>query len=380
LVEQPSHGMGRRVLCAAIILVLSSGFSFFIVAFGFLWAGSYSALQALQDAYVLLRDRESVQHRAAFVATILSGIVIGVAGLMAYGLLSSLEMLLEGGNAWYIHVSKSQLAAPLHFFVMLGPMSVLGLAGFVTSVSKKIRVHSWGLLWLLLSVLLPITFLVPKNLPTWEVSQKLGVVLRVPVLILSGVFLDHLVDCGIRQRRIAWAGLLLFCASAIPNLLAYQYVHLNVSNSTLLTYVSASEKRAAEWIREQTPLDAVVQTWPGGQTSVKPCYRGEGTYSLIPVFGERQTAIGDPQFAHYYLSRSRYQDIDARSAEISWIYQDPDRMGVLDVLEKLQIDYVYWGVSERQCCMENLIWYEESSLFEKVYDQDGVSIFRFHRE
>lgn len=379
LVEQTTPGRATRALAAASILVLTSGFSFFITAFGFLWAGSYLALQALRDLYLLTRDRESRQCRASFMVTILSSVTIGMAGLVTYGILSGLEMLLGGGNAWYIHVSKSQLLAPLHFFVMLGPMSVLGLAGFVTSVrDKKIRMHSWGLLWLLLSVLFLIMFLVPKNLPTWEVSQKLGVVLRIPVLVLSGIFLDHLVNRGIRQRRIAWIVLLLFCASAVPNLLAYEHVHLDVSNSTLLTYVGASEKRAAEWIRRQTPSDAVVQTWPDGQTSVRPYYRPEeDKYSLIPVFGERQTAVGDPQFARYYVPRSNYQDVDARATEISRIYEEPDQSDVAGVLEKFQIDYVYWGISERRCCLENLIWYEKSPLFEKVYDQDGVSIFRF---
>jgi len=377
LVEQPPHGRLKRALAAAMILILSSGFSFFIVAFGFLWAGSYLVLQTLRDVYVLTKNHESVSHRSSLVTTVLSGITIGLAGLVTYGLLSSLEMLLGGGNAWRINVSKFQLAAPLHFFAMLGPMFLLGLAGFVLCVrDRKIWSQSYGMLWLLLSVLFLITFLVPKNLPTWEVSQKLGVVLRIPVLVLSGIFLDHLVSRGIQRRRIAWAVLLLFCASATPNLLAYQYVHLNVRNSNLLAYIDASERRAAEWIRTQTPLDAVVQTWPGGQTSVRPLYQGEGIYSLVPVFGERQTAVGDPQFARYYIPRSRYQEVDARATEISQVYEEPHQPDVVGVLEKFQIDYLYWGVSERQCCLKNLIWYEESPLFEKVYDQDGVSIFR----
>lgn len=384
LVEQPPHGRVKRALAAAIILVLSSGFSFFIVAFGLLWAGSYLALQAFREMYALLKDRESEQRRSSFVATILSGIIIGIAGLVTYGILSSLQMLLGDANAWHICVSKLQLLlAPIHFFVMLGPMSVLGLAGFVICArDKKIRSQSYGLLWLFLSVLFLIMFLVPKNLPTWEVSQKLGVVLRIPALVLCGIFLDHWVNHGLRRRRsIAWAVLLLFCASAVPNLLAYQYIHLNIRNSDLLTYIGAPERRAAQWVREQTPLNAVVQAWPGGQTSIRPYYRpGSDGYSLVPVFGERQTAVGDPQFAHYFVSRSRHQDVDARATEISRIYEEPDRSSVVGILEKFQIDYVYWGISERECCLENLIWYEESPLFEKVYDQDGVSVFRFRRE
>lgn len=382
LVEQPPHGRVKGALAAAIILVLSSGFSFFIIAFGFLWAGSYLALQALRGMYALLKDRESEQRKSSFVDTILSGIIISIAGLVTYGILSSLQMLLEGANTWRIHVSKLQLLAPIHFFVMLGPMSVLGLAGFVICTrKKKMRLQFWGLLWLLLSVLFLIVFLVPKNLVTWEISQKLGIVLRIPALVLSGIFLDHLVNRGIRQHRITWAVLLLFCASALPNLLSYQYVHLNVRDSNLLTYVGASERRAAKWIREHTPLNAAVQSWPGGQTSVRPYYRpGSDNYSLVPVFGERQTAVGDPLFARYFIPLSRYQDVDARATEISRIYEEPDRANVVGILEKLQVDYVYWGISERECCLENLIWYEESPLFEKIYDQDEVSIFRFKRE
>jgi uncharacterized membrane protein len=261
-------------------------------------------------------------------------------------------------------------------------MSVLGIAGFVLCVrDQRTYPTSSGLLWLLFSVLFLIMFLVPGNLPTWEISQKLGIVLRIPVLVLSGVFLDRLVSRGIGQRRILWAALLLFCASALPSLLAYEYVYLNVNSSDLLTYVGASERTAAEWIGTQTPLNAVLQSWPGGQTSVRPYYRaGEDTYSLIPVFGERQTAVGDLQFTQYYVPRSSYQDASARAAEISRIYDKPDQSDVVELLERYRIDYIYWGLSERQCCLENLTWYEESSLFDKVYDRDGVSIFRFRRE
>lgn len=265
---------------------------------------------------------------------------------------------------------------------MLGPMLVLGLAGFVISArSPKMRSRWDGLLWLFLSVLLLITFVVPRNLPAWEVSQKLGVVLRVAALVLAGVFLDRLVDQGIRERRVAWVALLLFCASALPNLLAYEYVHLNVGDSNLLTYVGRPERDAAEWIRAQTPLDAVVQAWPGGQASVRPYYQAEeDVYSLIPVFGERQTVVGDPQFTRYYLPGSVYGEVDARATRISQIYERPDQVDVVNVLDQFHIDYVYWGISERECCLEKLGWYEDSSQFEKVYDRDGVSIFRFTHE
>ena len=382
LIERSPHDRVRRSLTAAVVLVLSSGFSFFITAFGFLWAGSFLALRAFGDLYALVKDRESGRRRSTFVGTILAGIIMGMAGWITYSILDGWQMLLGGGNAWYVHLSKFQLLAPLHFLVMLGPMSVLGFAGLVLCArDKQVRSRYYGLLWLFLSALFLIMFLLPKNLPTWEVSQKLGVVLRIPVLLLSGILLDRLVNRGIREHRLVWGVLLLFCSSALSNLLAYEYVHLNIRDSDLLTYVGASERRAAEWIRTQTPLDAVVQGWPGGQTSVRPYYRpGEDTYSLIPVFGERQTAIGDPQFARYYLSRSQYQEVDARATEIGRIYKEPGRIDVVSVLEGFQIDYVYWGRSERQCCLENLAWYEGSPLFEKTYDQDGVSIFRFKRE
>jgi hypothetical protein len=379
LAEQSPHNRVKRAMVAAVILVVSGGFSFFITAFGFLWAGSYLGLQALGDGYALVRNRGSEQRESPLVATVLSGIIVGMAGLVTYALLSGLGMLLGGGNAWDLMLSQSQLLAPVHFFVMLGPMSVLGLAGFVLCArDEQNRSRFYGVFWLLLSVLFLIVFVVPKSLPTWEISQKLGVVLRIPVLVLAGVFLDHFVNRDMRRRRLAWAVLLLFCASAIPNLLAYEYIHLNVQNSDLLTYVGSAEVKAAAWIRRQTPLNAVVQAWPGGQTSVRSFYRsGEDVYSLVSVFGERQTAFGDPQFARYYLPRSRYQEVDARATEISRIYEEPERADVVGVLEKFQIDYVYWGPSERRCCVENLVWYEESSLFEEVYNQDGVSIFHF---
>ncbi len=379
--DQSSQGKVKRTLAAAIVLVLSSGFSFFIAAFGFVWLGSFLAWQAVRDIYLLAKERGSASRRSSLLATTLAGIVTGLAGLATYALLSNLGMLLGNTTSWTINLGVSQLAAPLHFLVMLGPMFVLGLAGLVLEVrSGQTHSQSAGWMWLLLSAFLLVMFVSSKDLPLWEISQKLGVVLRPPLLIFTGIFLDYLIGRGVRQHKITWAALLLFCVSAAPNLLAYEYVHLNAGDSNMFTYVDAAEKRAADWIRQQTSADSVVQAWPGGQASVKPFYRtGEDVYSLIPVFGERQTAVGDPQFARYYVPRSRYPEVDARAAEISQVYQAPDRSDVVGIFRKFKIDYIYWGLSEKGCCSQNLAWYEKSSLFEKVYDQDGISIFRLKK-
>jgi uncharacterized membrane protein len=383
LIEQSIVNRLKRTLTAAIILLVSGGFSFFIIGFGFVWAGSYLFLQGLKTMYLAIRNYKSGQYRSQFITIILAGIVIGLAGIGSYGSLSGLEMLLTDTDSWQISLSEFPLLIPVHLFVMLGPMLITGLIGFVLCVrDRKIRPDYYGLLWLSLSIALAVIFAVPPvQIGTWELSQKLGTVLRIGALALSGVFLDRLTRSGIARHKVAGAIIILFCVSATPNLLAYEYVHVNIKDSDLLTYIPAPDKKAAEWMRQHTSLDSIIQAWPASQTrSTDYAALEDRTYSLVPVFGERQTAVGDPQFARYFVTHLKHQDIAAREEELSQIYEKPSQSDVAGILKELHIDYIYWGVSERQCCLRNLSWYETSSLFQKVYDQDGVSIFRFQRE
>lgn len=381
LLEQSSaYNKIKRATIAAIILFLASGFSFFIIAFGFMWAGTYLGIEMLQIVYRIWRNRSFKRYSPMLVSTIISGIILTIAGLAALELLGGLEMLLEGGTVWQFYFSKFQLMYPVRFLVMLGPMLVLGAAGVVVSLSdKQLYQRNFGLLWLLFITFFTIMFLFPANVTSgrWEVSQKLGLVVRLPLLAFSGAFLTSLINQGFRHRKKLWQVLLLFCFSALPNLLAYQYVHLSISNSALSVYVSAAEKRAAEWIRAETPPQAIVQAWPEGQGSIKPYLQpgGDG-FPLIATFAERKGPINDLRHAQLYIPHLMEAEMQGRVDELIKLYVEPYQIDVQAIIEKYQIDYIYWGISEKKCCLENLDWYEKSSLFEKVYNQNGITIFR----
>jgi len=374
----------ERSLAAGLLLLLSSGFSFFLVSFSFLWGGTLLLWQAGIDLLNWQRSGWARPGLRPLAGTMLSGILLGLTGLATYAVLQLLVMILDVGNAWFLFFGTYWWLLPVHFLVMLGPMFVFALAGLWQfrklwpAWDQPQREGARALLWLLGLSFVFVSFLRSHGLPYWEVSQKLGVILRLAVLPLAGIALDTLLDSGIMQRKKQWIVVLLFCASAIPNLLAFEWVQVNVRNSALVSYLSAAELRAAAWMRTALPVEAVVQSGVAGQASIRPYYRAEeDVYSLIPVFGERRTALGDPQFARYYLSSDQENLVQARTELVRPLFEAPQTIDVSARLEQLGIDYLYWGLSEAKCCAANLDWYRQATdRFEVVYEQDGVVVFR----
>jgi hypothetical protein len=363
-------GMGWRAATAGVVLGIASGFSFFIGFIGLGWAASWLLLLALYWG----------RRGARMPRVVVPAAVAVVAGVVSYLGYKGLGML-AGEDRFMLLVKPDlrHLLSPIHYIVMLGPSLILGLVGCVLWAKRGRKPQVAGLLWLSILTFLLVQFVFLHH--AWfEVSQKLGLVLRVPLLIYAGIGLDIVLSSltSTKRRRVI-VGVSLLCLSAVPNLLAYERAHFDITDSTVAMYVHASDRHAAEWIRDHTPLSAVVQSWPG-QSSARPFFESglESTYSLLAVFAERQMAIGDYEFARNYAVP--IPQVEARIAEIVQLFEKPQASDTVDLIERYGIDYVYWGVSERECCLENLGWYEVSPLFEEVYDKDGVSIFRFKRE
>lgn len=359
-------GTARRSAIAGLILGAACGFSFFLGFFSFAWAVSWLLFMSLS-----WRRRGVKMSRSLVPAALMV-----LATVVSYGAYRGLAMFAGGARfTLLLKPSLRQLLSPVHYAVMLGPTLATGLLGCVlwARIDRKRRAVS--ILWLLVFTFLVVHFVFLRD--RWlEVSQKLGLVLRVPLLLFSGIGLDiALSSVAGRKRQRLIAAVALLCVSAVPNLLAYEWVHFDITDLGLGTYVRAGDRRGAVWIRDHTPPSAVVQSWPEQSSAVLNAQAR--LYSLVSVFAERQMAIGDYWHAGLYaISAVR---AETRRDQLLQLFRAPQSPGTMRLIERYGIDYVFWGTDEMRRCGENITWYERSALFQKVYERDGVTIFRVRR-
>ena len=97
--------------------------------------------------------------------------------------------------------------------------------------------------------------------------------------------------------------------------------------------ITPAEQEALAWIRQHTAPDAVVQA--------EPTVRGRETWSLIPSFGQRRMAGGQP------ISLMHVRDYDAISMQVQEIYSTTDDVRAWRLACDLGIDYLYIDATER---------------------------------
>lgn len=172
------------------------------------------------------------------------------------------------------------------------------------------------------------------------------------------------------DRRIRWAHALIVAPALLTMMLDVTNAQ-DVTNRSLsagdfrwTTVVSADELEAFAWLREQTPTDSVVQ-W-----DVRA--RELGEWALIPALAERRMAVGFPIFLLDLQKYRRRERRDVRPIFTAGDASEAHRKALI-----LGIDYIFVGQQETRARGELLRpLFEAPALFEQVFDNRGVSIWR----
>lgn len=128
------------------------------------------------------------------------------------------------------------------------------------------------------------------------------------------------------------------------------------------TVVRTDEGAALDWIRRETPVDAVVQ-W-----DVRA--RDLGEWALIPALAERRMAVGFPIFL---LDRAKYRVRERRHVRPIFVSGDPAEAHRL-ALEQ-GIDWILLGASELRARGDRLRpLYEHEEGFRVAFEQGEVSV------
>lgn len=303
----------------------------------------------------------------------------GIAGLVVL-LCYSLSMFVRGPDTGLMpYVGKAlKTHGPLVFFINYGPPFIFGGVGIflmwkrtrnrrsrIEDSSSKARSSIPSILLLLLLSIILVSTVALKGFVS-DVGLKLGLVILIPLLIFSAISLEFLHQ---RLPALAFYSLLIIInGPALLTVLLDRYNLADIYNSRFTLYVSEEDMQAATWIKSHVPGRAIVQ-------SSSP--EGETPFTLVSVLGERRTAVGDKFFARIYQIPAA--EVERRRGDITSLFETKGLDKALKALKKYSIDYIYVGEYEKTFYPEGIRkFYEVSDLFEKVYENTRVDIFKVH--
>ncbi|MCY4093462.1 MAG: DUF2298 domain-containing protein [Caldilineaceae bacterium] len=136
-----------------------------------------------------------------------------------------------------------------------------------------------------------------------------------------------------------------------------------------LAHIGADEKAAIDWIRRNTPEDAVVLEAKGASYQVNS--------SRISAATGRATLLGWDGHQSQWRGRTYGELAAGRAQSIEEIYQRPMHSILPALLDRWQIDYLIVGPEERaQYSLSPTVELQLATFLELVFEQGNYRIFR----
>lgn len=237
---------------------------------------------------------------------------------------------------------------------------------------KKVG-YNFAPILLLFLISLFLVFFVQHFAETNHILRKSGKVMQMSLLILSGVCLNY---CITNRSRVFNALLTVFVITGAITVFVDLHSFSDIGDASKTTYVKLADYKACEWIKDNTPLDAVVQCKPDYASITATIGDPFFEYSLISMFAERRMAVGDSLHASIYqIGRKRQSE---REGEIKEIFKTLDIDRSISLIEKYGIDYIYIGDTEQETYGAGILKFANApNYFERVYSEGGVNIYKF---
>ncbi|MCX6552546.1 MAG: hypothetical protein NTY02_16340 [Acidobacteria bacterium] len=261
-------------------------------------------------------------------------------------------------------ITTAPLLMPL---LTLGPILLAAVVGLICGRARAIG----GLAPALAGVAAGFGLLYFVRLPGGDmvwVGWRAGQILLLTMTPLAAMALARIFDLR-RFRWLALSAVLLLFAVGLPTTLIDTFNAQDIGNRLMgpgfhwTVTVTADERKALDWIRRETPSDALVQ--------MEPTVRGRETWTLIPSFAHRRMAAGLP------ISLLNKPIYDVRSQRVRTLYSthDPQHAWKLAVLDG--VDYLYVDATERRAFGRGVEKFDEHpKYFERVYRGGDVSVYR----
>ena len=302
----------KRTALAGPLCLFSFFSSFFLGAVAFLFAGVYAV-------FLIAAGRDWKKYLAVVAAC-------GVFSLLFVRWSAQMRTVKYA-------VSLQNLSWDVVPVLLLnfGPFMLIGGAGLLLAIKKREK-PLFAALFIFLFLLLLLCFYVHVSPLGDEVPIKLALVIQVVVMI--GI------AATAPGRKLVSLLLLLLCLglpSALGNIFCAQDNH----KRSFTLSVPLDEMRLCRWIAGNLPPRAVVQAGP---------QQREWFFSLVPVFAERPTFVGDRMHVETFLiAKEAYRArLGALNSALTRVNDPQGRQWILDS----PIDYLFYGLREKKAFPE----------------------------
>lgn len=374
LLYQPHHFAGYMLGLAALWLVgLAVDVTEAAVA---LWTGVLLGLALLFSTFtaiilglavgllyaarlLALRDWRAM-WQCAVLGAVPVVVAVALAGVLGYADPKQGSLLIFGPNRVAFH------RWPLMLFLSFGPLLFAGIAGALRFEWIK---RDGAAAAALIAAGFAFYFLVdiPDQGGVW-VGWRSGHLILIGLAVTAAAALT-----AAWQRQALRVPVVVILvavlAPAIPTVAIDVYNAQDIDNRahaatfpwTLI--VTPGERAALDWIRDHTPVDAIVQ--------FEPRARHSGTWAFVPAFAERRMAAGLPGSMIPLLPYSLATDnvtfgiFRAGRAEDAW-----------NMAQFMGISYLFVGEPERERYMEAIAtWDANPEHFRPVFRNEDVTVY-----
>ena len=264
----------------------------------------------------------------------------------------------------------SILMGPFYFMLEYGPMLILGVAGMIKLFKKKETFRNWVYPYIILfSIALFFNFFITN--PTETFFGLLKATRVIPICLLA--FTAYLWSDGLQTNKIKAVTAFLLVI-AFPSFFMDNFIASNIAKPS--TFVRQSDMEAARWIKKNLPKQAIIQAepnYPGIDGQYKPKY----SYSIIPIFAERRTAIGAWKVSSQ--EHSGRDKVGERFHSIKKMFATTDINECIKILDKYNINYIYVGALEKKLYAEGIKKFINNTNFELIYSKKGVFVFKYSK-
>jgi hypothetical protein len=266
------------------------------------------------------------------------------------------------GGAASIGLSRLAKAAPFSAPALaLGPLLAVAIPAVV--VGRRWRIETATIALLVGLCMLYLVTLTTE--PIW-VGWRAGQVLLVTLPALAAVTVGILIErC---RRAVTWTTLVVAFSVGLPTSAIDLHNAQDVNNTEMgpgfrwTVIVPRDTQAAVEWIRRNTPSDAIVQM------SIGP--RGRETWTLIPTFAQRRMAAGRP------ISLLWTREYDERSALADAMFGAANPAEASRIARSLRIDFIYLDAVERGTFGETAITkFSDNRFFTEVFKAGSAAVY-----
>jgi hypothetical protein len=284
---------------------------------------------------------------------------VPVALAIAWGAAS--RVMDGAGSALDVGFSGFSRNSPIVTLLLsLGPVLLPALAGLSSANRQRIRPMAIGASGILVGLFL--LYFVRISEASW-VGFRAGQLLLVSIPVLLARTLEWI---GPRAAA-ALAGMILIIG--LPTTAIDTWNAQDISNRRpgpgfrWTLWVTPAQQEAFQWLRENTPDDAIVQ--------MEPMLRAREHWTLIPSFAGRRMAAGLP------ISLLPLPEYDERSTMVRQLFATPDPAEAATIAFKLRIDYLYVDSEDVAAYGQGAAKFaEHPGRFEQVFSNEEVTIYR----